>query len=54
MKPKNIQAMKEYMGIAMFLFMALFSTQLGYGYEKIVETRQVKDAVFLELWSGKT
>lgn len=47
MKPKfNIQAMKEYMGIAMFLFMALFSTQLGYGYEEIVTTREVKDAVF--------
>lgn len=47
MKPKfNIPAMKEYMGIAMFLFMALFSTQLGYGYEEIVETREVKDAVF--------
>ena len=47
MKPKfNIPAMKEYMGIAMFLFMALFSTQLGYGYEEIVTTREVKDAVF--------
>lgn len=30
----------------MFLFMALFSTQSVYGYEEIVATRQVEDAVF--------
>ncbi len=54
MKPKfNLLAMKEYMGIAMFLFMALFSTQSGYGYEEIVATRQVKDAVFWEFGREK-
>lgn len=47
MKPKfNVLAMKKYIGTAMFLFMALFSTQSVYGYEEIVATRQVEDAVF--------
>lgn len=54
MKPKlNVLAMKKYMGTAMFLFMALFSTQSVYGYEEIVATRQVKDAVFWEFGREK-
>lgn len=52
MKPKfNVLAMKKYIGTAMFLFMALFSTQSVYGYEEIVATRQVEDAVF---WNSGT